>query len=94
MPPPSRNEQPILLNPDEQNIRKLLRIRIRQIVICAVLETCLNIGMELDRLEDEEYDLIWPVYDFFPSISWEMLMQEQDSQPCCHFAINKQLIDK
>ena len=87
MPPPSTNEQPILLNPDEQNIRKLLQIRIRQIVIFAVLETCLNIGMELDRLEDEEYDLIWPVYDFFPSISWEMLTQEQDFPSFCHVVI-------
>ena len=78
MPPP-RPEQQILLNPDEQNMRKLFRIRIRQMLIFAVLETCMNIGEVIFRMEDEEFYLIWPNDHFLPSISWEMFTQEQDS---------------
>ena len=78
--PTRRSEQQIMLNPDEQNMRRLFRVRIFQIFIFAVLGTIVNVGVELDKMEDALYYFFWPADHFFPSIPMEMWTQEKYSQ--------------
>ena len=78
--PTRRSEHQVALNPDEQNVRRLFRVRIFQIFIFAVLGTILNVGVELDKMEDALYYFFWPADHFIPSIPLEMWTQEKYSQ--------------
>ena len=72
---PPRLEVQVLPNPQEENIRRLFRIRIFQIFVFAVTEALLCICVSFYWMEDEKLDFFWPEEYFFPPISWEMFTQ-------------------